>query len=139
MKPPEEMKRELVKQWLTKAEQDLTAARILLQANPFVLCIVCFHAQQAAEKALKAYLAWEQIDFPKTHNIGALIMLISGVNKELADGLMPARILSDYAVEGRYPGDLPEVNQEEASEAIKLSESVRDAIYVALRDAVQQI
>jgi HEPN domain-containing protein len=134
MKPPEERKRELVSQWLTKADRDFVAAQILLQSDPFVLAIVGFLAQQAAEKYLKAYLVWKQIEFPKTHNIGALLVLISKANEELAAELMPARILSDYAVESRYPGDLPELSKEDASAAIKLSESVRDVIRTALKD-----
>jgi HEPN domain-containing protein len=134
MKPPEEIKQELLRQWLTKADQDLTAAKILLQSGSHVLGITAFHAQQAAEKYLKAFLVWKQIDFPKTHNIGTLLVLISGVDDELASKLMSARVLSDYAVENRYPGDIPELGNEEASTAIKLAETVREGILLAVRD-----
>ncbi|MBW1960508.1 MAG: HEPN domain-containing protein [Deltaproteobacteria bacterium] len=38
---------------------------------------VCFHAQQCAEKYLKAFLTFKNIDFPKTHDIGELLALVS--------------------------------------------------------------
>ena len=50
MRPPEEVKREIVRQWLRKAEQDMHAAETLLSSERPLLYPVCFHAQQAAEK-----------------------------------------------------------------------------------------
>jgi HEPN domain-containing protein len=137
MKPPDELKRELVGQWLTKAEKDFVAAGILLESNPFVLGVVGFLAQQAAEKYLKAWLVWNQVDFPKTHNIASLLVMVSEVNQTLAAQLMPARTLSQYAVESRYPGDIPELTRDEAAAAFKLAESVRDAIHEVLGDVVR--
>ena len=66
MKPPEEVKKVLVRQWLDKAEQDLNAAEALLDKDTPFLFPACFHAQQAAEKYLKAMLTWHQIEFQKT-------------------------------------------------------------------------
>ena len=137
MKPPDECKKELVREWLTKAEKDYVAAGILLKSDPFVLGIVTFLAQQAAEKYLKAYLVWNQVDFPKTHNIGVLLVLISDLDKALAERLIPVRTLSKYAVDNRYPGDIPEVSQEAATTALALAEDVRDAIRNLLRDFEQ--
>jgi HEPN domain-containing protein len=57
--------------WLAKAESDRLAARRLLEAGgPFDA--VCFHSQQACEKALKAVLAWAETDIPRTHNLEEL-------------------------------------------------------------------
>ena len=56
---------DLVERWLTKAAEDLGAATVLLD-NPLVArWAVCFHAQQAAEKALKAILVQSSIEFPR--------------------------------------------------------------------------
>jgi len=133
MKPPEQIKRELVRQWVCKANKDLDAARILLQSGPSMGGIVGFHAQQAAEKYVKAYLTWNQIDFPKTHNIGALIVLISGHNEELAERLKPAILLSSYAVEARYPADIPDISNCEAEDALNLAERTRGLILATLK------
>lgn len=70
MPPPDDVKRAIVRQWLAKAEQDLQAAETLLTAEHQLFYPACFHAQQAAEKFLKAFLAWHQIEFPKTHSLG---------------------------------------------------------------------
>jgi len=50
MRPPEEVKKEIVRQWLAKAEQDMKAGEALLAAEPPFLYPACFHAQQAAEE-----------------------------------------------------------------------------------------
>ena len=52
MRPPEEVKTVLVRQWLGKADQDIKACEALLAADPPFLYPACFHAQQAAEKYL---------------------------------------------------------------------------------------
>ncbi len=57
--------------WLAKARSDQLAGRRLIDANgPFDA--VCFHAQQACEKALKAVLAWGGVDIARTHNLEEL-------------------------------------------------------------------
>lgn len=56
MRPPEEVKRDLVRQWVSKAEGDLKAAGALFSQETPVLSAVGFHARQAAEKYLKAFL-----------------------------------------------------------------------------------
>jgi len=73
MKPPEEVKREFVRQWLRKGADDLKVARHLLSAEPNLSYGAAFHAQQAAEKLLKAVLIWHQVEFAKTHDIGRIL------------------------------------------------------------------
>lgn len=84
---------------------------------------LCFHAQQAAEKALKAVLVAKGIPFPKTHNIRTLLDLLpQGII--LPPEVEDAASLTDYAVISRYPGDLESVEEEEYLEAIRLAEVV---------------
>ena len=62
------MKKKLdwIKEWINKADKDLKVAeRFLNDEN--MADVVCFHAQQASEKCLKAYLNWLEIEYPKTH------------------------------------------------------------------------
>ncbi|MFQ6098037.1 MAG: HEPN domain-containing protein, partial [Armatimonadota bacterium] len=70
MRPPEEVKREFVRQWVAKAASHLGVARHLLSDGSPYVEVICFHAQQAAEKYLKAFLVERQIEFPKTHDLG---------------------------------------------------------------------
>jgi HEPN domain-containing protein len=131
MKRPDEVKRELVTQWLARAQQDLGVAEHLLSQRSF-LCAVGFHAQQAAEKYLKAFLVKHQIEFPKTHNIGLLLDLVTTVSADLSRSLQDIAVLSDYGVDVRYPGDLPDPTLEEAGDAVKLASKARDRILRAL-------
>jgi len=134
MRPPEEVKKEIVRQWLAKAEQDMRASEALLVAEPPLLYPACFHAQQAAEKYLKAFLTWHQIEFPKTHAIEQLLDLVKDAEPETASSLRDAVALTPYGVDIRYPGDQPEPNQEEAREAVELARKVRDAVMDRLKE-----
>ena len=72
MKPPEQVKKEFTKGWLDKAENDYRTAQYLGASGADYVSSSVFHAQQAVEKYIKAYLVWYQIEFPKTHDIAAL-------------------------------------------------------------------
>lgn len=60
---------DFVQGWVGKVEGDLRAARHLLDLDHEDFFDVAFHAQQAAEKFLKALLVYHQIPFPKTHDL----------------------------------------------------------------------
>lgn len=135
MRPPEEVKRILVGQWLAKAAQDFAAAEALFAADPPLLYPSCFHAQQAAEKHLKALLTFHQIEFPKTHSIGELLDLTARVAPELAADLREAVALTPYGVELRYPGDAPEPDLAEVLRALELAGNVRDAVLAQLPES----
>jgi len=132
MRPPEEVKRQLVRQWLGKADQDIKASEALLAAQPHILQAACFHAQQAAEKYLKALLTWQQIEFPKTHAIEQLLDLVGQANGEVASSLTDASVLTPYGVDFRYPGDQPEPSPEETQEALALARKVRETVLSVL-------
>jgi HEPN domain-containing protein len=72
-------RRILVRRWLAKARTDLTLATVVLEKGPdMVPWVCCFHAQQAAEKALKAVLVAQGVEPPHTHDVGALATLMPG-------------------------------------------------------------
>lgn len=128
MRSPEEVKAEIVRQWLAKAEQDLGAVEALLETKPLLLYPACFHAQQAVEKCLKAFLTWRQIEFPKTHSIRELLDLVEHADPGLASELLGADALTPYGVDIRYPGDAPEPERNDAHEARELARKVHDAV-----------
>lgn len=137
MKPPEQVKRELTRQWLAKADQDFEVAQYLVSQGTGYFGAVGFHSQQAAEKYLKALLTHHQIEFPKTHNLGELLDLLVPVQPPTAGSLRDITALNPYGVEIRYPDDMLEVTSEEAGEAVKLAAKVRNAILAALPDDVK--
>jgi HEPN domain-containing protein len=136
MKPREEVRLEFVRQWISKADEDLGLAKHILTVDAPFLGALVFHAQQAVEKYLKALLVSKEIDFPKTHNIATLLELVAGCDPTLAESLHETVALTQYGVEGRYPGDLPEVTDEEAQTAVALAERVRQEVLALLEPKV---
>jgi len=110
------------REWLEKAEKDLVLARTSLSLNYYDY--TTFHAQQCAEKALKAFLISKGKPIKRTHDIGELILMCAEVDSEflkLFDD--DVDLLTAYAVEARYP-TIHEPDKEEAENAIKLAELV---------------
>ncbi len=100
--------KQLAKEWLNKADEDFRVAERELAAEPPAFSAVCFHAQQAVEKAMKALLVDLGVDFPRTHDLKFLQDLIkrkTPVFNDLEEALVN---LSVSAVEVRYPGSKPD-------------------------------
>ena len=125
MKPPEVIKEEFTREWVRKAEIDFKTAGHLCQSSPDFAEGAAFHSQQAAEKYLKAFLVWHQIEFHKTHDIEALLRLAEKVDDKLPEILREAVILTPYGVDYRYPGEYPEVTIADAKRALRLADCVR--------------
>lgn len=132
IRPRDVVVREFVDEWLAKAEADLAGARVLLQEGERFADMAGFHAQQAAEKFLKAYLTRRQIEFPKTHLLEELLSLVATADKALALRLRKVSALNPYAVEWRYPPGTGGRGADAAREAIGLAEEVRSAILAAI-------
>jgi HEPN domain-containing protein len=94
MRTPEQVKWDFVQQWLNRARKDLVAGELLLKGAFEDYENVGFHAQQAAEKFIKAFLVCHQIEFSKTHNIALLTQLVAGVDPGLAKKLAGADALT---------------------------------------------
>lgn len=114
--------------WLKKASNDLRSAKHALTSNPPLTDTSVFHSEQAAEKALKAFLTFHRVVFRKTHSIeeiGKQCEEIDPSLKEIVDRAVP---LTEYATIFRYPGDPDEASLQESNEAIEVAELVYKAI-----------
>lgn len=136
--PDPEAVAEVALSWLRRARSDLVAARnALVDRDELDPWVASFHAQQAAEKTMKAALVVEQIRFPRTHELERLRSLLPA-GWELPDQEALAG-LSRFAVAGRYPESLfdagPEPTWADAEDAVRLAESVEAAV---LRTAVSR-
>ncbi len=112
--------------WLKFAADDLAAAEVLLKAR--ITNLVLFHSQQCVEKSLKALIAFEGRQMPKTHMLGALINSISDMRfDEFAYGF---ELLDQIYMPSRYPdalpGALPEglPNAQQAAEALDIARQI---------------
>ncbi len=119
---PERFPRDDPREWLNRARSNLIQAQ---DERPGVyLEDLCFQAQQAAEKALKAVFLHWQIRFPYIHDLAELVNLLEQGGVQIPPEIQEAVGLTDYAVEARYPGTAEPITREEYRETIDLAEKV---------------
>jgi HEPN domain-containing protein len=118
-------KADVVRGWLRKAASDFTSIGATIQAGS--LDAACFHAQQAAEKYLKGYLALHDIPFPYTHNLADLTELCGRVDPAFHALGSQAAELTPYAVRLRYD-DSFWPSRETAQQAQTLALAIRDFV-----------
>ena len=113
------MNAEYASQWMLKAKSDLKIAEDELKTENPATDAVCFHCQQAVEKAFKAYLVAHAVEFERIHDLGRLAQRcarLDGAFDQLRDAVEP---LTVYAVAFRYPGpDEPSRAHVEAALAV---------------------
>jgi HEPN domain-containing protein len=115
--------------WLTRAELDLKAAAHEIAAPEEALWgDVMFHSQQAAEKAMKAFLAWHDVPFRKTHNLEELGRQCLELDSAFGPVADRAAHLTEYAWKFRYPGEYEEPDCKEAEEALEAARMVYRAM-----------
>ena len=121
-----------VRDLVVKAEEDFAVVETLGRRRRSALqTAVCFHAQQCAEKYLKALLTRDQITFPKTHDLLDLLELAR--RSDPATELLRSYLeyLEPYAVNLRYPGEC--ATRTEAQRSMRAITQVRDALQRLLR------
>ena len=109
--------------WMKRAYSNLSLAQ-KRRGKDIMLEDLCFNAQQAVEKALKAVCIFRKLDFPKTHSIVRLLDIIESSGVALPESVKSADILTQYAVQTRYPGPIEEVTIAEYKEALELAAKV---------------
>lgn len=97
----------IASEWLSKAQDDLRTVELLQTFDQYPTAVAAFHCQQAVEKSLKAYLAAHDVPFLYKHDLGYLLDLCRSVDAECAALESEISGLTPYAVEMRYPADLP--------------------------------
>lgn len=114
----------LTLEWVEKAEGDIITAQREYRARSHPnYDAACFHAQQTAEKYLKAWLQEFGRDIPRIHNLVELVSLCIEIDGTFSVLEPELRGLDSYAVRTRYPGQ--NASKDEAKKAIKISLGVR--------------
>lgn len=114
---------QLTREWLLKAKNDLTNARIVSGDPEGPLDTAIYHCQQAVEKALKGWLCWKGIAFERTHDLTMLINLAATADSGFSRYESAATILTPYASIFRYPG----LSEDATPSRAELSEAMNHA------------
>ena len=115
--------------WVGLAERDIVIANHLNETlTPKPVEIVCFHAQQAAEKILKAILAFHDARIRKTHDIMEIIDLCREHTDDIIFDERIANLLSEFAVAPRYIVDRRDFTDDTAAFAIKQAENIMEQV-----------
>jgi HEPN domain-containing protein len=117
-------KRHEVATWMEKARNDLGAAEHLLDREPPFAGVAVYHCQQAAEKALKAFLIEKDTAFSKTHDLAQLVAECASLDPDFATLAEAAAVLTPYATAFRYPTGQREPTRDETEHALALATSV---------------
>lgn len=95
----------LATRWLQFAQEDLRIIPVLIKEEAFGMA--CFHAQQAAEKALKAFVVHHDQSIPKVHHLGELLAAVQAIAPDFKRFETKTLTLDQYYVPTRYPDALP--------------------------------
>ena len=118
-------------EWVEKAEDDFAMLQRELRARKRPSYDgACFHAQQCAEKYLKARMQEASIPIEKTHNLIALLNEVLVFEPLLSPLLVNLSYLNQFSVRFRYPGDW--ATKEDAKEALKNCKIIRSDIRKSL-------
>lgn len=124
----DETQKTYIRRWLIKAENDLRSAKNDLSDPQPITETACFHAQQCAEKSLKAYTASKERHVEKTHYLTRLLGICEEFDDSFSDLADIAAELTDYAVTTRHPEDWREIPVAEASEAVANAQRILEFV-----------
>ena len=110
------------REWLNRARSNL--ARAKQQAAGVYLEDLCFDAQQAAEKAVKALLIARGVEFPYVHDLVRLLSLLGGAGLPVPAPVWRAKELTRYATTARYPDAGVPVSEAQYADAVEIAEAV---------------
>ena len=110
------------REWLNRAKSNLAIARNRIPGA--YLEDLCFEAQQAAEKSIKARLIARDINFPYVHDLALLLSLLEEDGECLPDAVRQSATLTPYAVFTRYPTPVRPLTLEEYDVAVEIAEAV---------------
>lgn len=110
--------------WLFKARGNLGAAKRLAKDDDELLDHAIYHTQQCAETALKAFLAFRDIEIQKIHNLATLNKQCTSLDPLFESIRESLRIISPYVTQFRYPDDYLIPDREDVLEAITHAEII---------------
>ena len=129
-------KKEYINNWLFRAREDISVMQNLEQAGiEYYTSTICFHAQQAVEKYLKAVLILNDIDFPRTHDVDYLLLECQNIDK--TNFMFDFKSLTEFGVSVRYPDDFYIPGLNETKEYLEIALEVKETVERLLGEAME--
>lgn len=122
MNPPERFPPDDPREWMNRARSNLALAKNRIPEA--YLEDLCFEAQQAAEKAIKAVLITRGIEFPYVHDLNRLLALLEEAGEKIPETIRKAESLTTYAITTRYPSAGNPISLQEYREALEIAKAV---------------
>jgi HEPN domain-containing protein len=122
--PPERRPPDDPIEWLNRAKSNLARATADINISNIYLEDLCFDAQQAAEKAIKALLLFRGVVFPFVHDLAELVTVLQRSGEEVPPSIAEAARLTRFAVETRYPSLAEAVTREDYNRAVAIAAEV---------------
>jgi HEPN domain-containing protein len=119
---------EYVKSWFKRADEDLALIEAILKEASPLYNPICFHAQQAAEKYLKGFLAYHDLHVRKIHDLEALVTDCAGIDKSFETIKNEAIFLNQFYIESRYPDDYIKFSSKDAEKANESAKQIKNII-----------
>ena len=117
-----------VKSWFSRADEDLALIAVLLKEKAFFPNPICFHAEQAAEKYLKGFLAHHELHVRKVHDLETLVEDCKKVDQSFEEVLDDVIFLNQFYIESRYPDDYIVFSSEDSKEACVTAEKIKEFV-----------
>ena len=122
MSPPERFEPDDPREWLNRARSNLALAKS--RVPDAYLEDLCFEAQQAAEKAVKALLISRGVEYPYVHDLAHLLSMLENAGECVPDNVRKVEQLTPFAVLTRYPGPARPITEREYMEAVEAAEAI---------------
>lgn len=119
---------EAASKWAEYAEQDFRAMMTLMASEDPVFPIICFLAQQAVEKYLKAFLVQHGVEPQRSHDLNSLRSECAALDADVGRFVTECSVLNNYAVSPRYPMGIARPGEVEAQAAVAAAERIRAVI-----------
>ena len=117
------------KEWIKFAERDYAVALHLSETfHPLPTENICYSCQQSVEKSMKAILAYNEDDIPKTHDIELLHELCQKHTDKINLDISITRTLTRFATKSRYPDSVFEFTSKDTELGLKYAELILDKV-----------
>ena len=121
-------KEEILRQWLHRGKEELSSAEYLsTMRHPTPDETICYLCQQSAEKYLKAFIFFKDIEPEKTHDLEYLLELCQRYNEAFSLLSTKVDLLNRYGIMPRYPNEL-NITEEDMRNAIANAKAVQEFV-----------